>query len=90
LEYSPNMPKTIVYGTVDGTQRSYVSKKPGPKPSGWTKRLFRLPPEYIAAMEAINDKCGGGLSVNEQVRRAVRAYLTVNLSNPIYIDRVNT
>lgn len=48
---------------------------PGPKPKGYRKILVRIPEVYVLLMEIENEKCGGMLSVNEQIRRAVRARL---------------
>lgn len=49
--------------------------RPGPKPQGYVKVLVNLPPEYLAAMQIKNEQCGGMLSVNQQIRDAVRGYL---------------
>ena len=55
--------------------RGEEMKHPGPHPKGYAKILVRLPVEYIAAMKAENEKCGGLYPVNEQIRQAVRGKL---------------
>lgn len=52
-----------------------MANKSGPKPKGYVILSVRLPAYYVAAMKAVNAECGGGLSVNEQIRRAVRSAL---------------
>ena len=32
-------------------------------------------PDQLATLKAINAECGGGLPVNEQIRRAIDVYL---------------
>lgn len=48
-----------------------MAKKSGPKPKGYVVLSVRLPAYYVAAMKAANEECGGKMSVNEQIRRAV-------------------
>lgn len=62
-------------------------KKPGPKPSGYVPVLVEMPVEYLALLRWRRDDCGGLLPVNEQIRRAVRAYL---LDGLVYINPVKS
>lgn len=56
---------------------------PGPQPMGLVSVHAEIPPEYLAAMKARNDRCGGLYPVNEQIRRAIRAHL---LDGLVYIS----
>jgi hypothetical protein len=61
---------------VDANGNKYVRTwKPGPKPKGYVKVLVNLPAEYVAAMKAKNDECGGLNPMSEQIRMAVRGAL---------------
>ena len=76
------MPKRITYQTVTGETRYYYVRT-GPKGSGHVRVQVRIPPAYVAAMEAKRDRTG--LSVNEQIRRAIRMSLTEGLLyKPVY------
>jgi hypothetical protein len=81
------MPRITTYCTVSGNTVRRLCAKPGPKPNGNRPLLVDLPPAYIAVMKAKNEECGGLLSVNEQIRRAVRAYL---LDGLVYINPLKT
>ena len=48
---------------------------PGPKAKGYVKVLVNIPPEYLELMRIKNEECGGLLSVNEQIRSAIRGAL---------------
>lgn len=50
-------------------------KKSGPQPKGYVKVLVNIPVAYLAAMKAQNAECGGGYSVSEQIRMAIRGQL---------------
>ena len=76
-----------IYKTINGQLYKIKRQKPGPKPNGYKAVLVDLPVEHIAALKARKAECGGYLSVNEQIRMAVRAYL---LDGLVYINRLNT
>ena len=67
--------KYTIYTDVDGNLHRRKHAKPGPKARGYIRVLVDMPPEYVEQMRWINEDCGGRLAVNEQIRRAVRAYL---------------
>ena len=61
--------------TVTGEKIKRLHKKKGRKPRGYVKVLVNLPAAHVEAMKWQNEKCGGNLSVNEQIRTAVRGML---------------
>jgi hypothetical protein len=77
--------RITIHKTIDGTTHRHICAKPGPKFSGNKPVLVDLPLTYIAVMKARNAECGGCLSVNEQIRRAIRAYILDGLvyTNPL-------
>jgi len=83
------MSKKVVYQTITGKKRYYFVST-GPKSKGYIRRLFRISPEYLAALQAISQSTGGIISVNELVRRAVRMYLTEGLLHPVYTGLVKS
>jgi hypothetical protein len=62
-----------------GQNRYTHDYNPGPQARGFVSVHAEIPPEYLAVMKATNIECGGCLSVNEQIRRAIRAYITGGL-----------
>jgi len=70
--------RTRTYRDVDGKLHKYQHRT-GPRGSGHVKVLVRIPPEYMAVMELTRDETNGMMSVNEQIRRAVRMYITGGL-----------
>lgn len=58
----------------------------GPKPFGFVSIHAEIPPEHLVVMKARNVECGGCLSVNEQIRRAILAYI---LDGLVYINPLN-
>ena len=76
--------RIVRYPTITGGEYGHIIKT-GPKSLGYVKRLFRIPPEYLAALEMQSAETGGVISVNELVRRAIRMYLTEGLLyKPVY------
>ncbi len=65
----------------------YHEWTPGPRPCGLVGVHAEIPPEHLAVMKVRNAECGGMLPVNEQIRRAIRAYLVDGL---VYTSQVNT
>lgn len=74
------MDKIVTTATGEKFRKSWT---PGPKPKGYRKILVRIPEAHAVLMEIENEKCGGMLSVNEQIRRAIRARL---LGGLVYIS----
>lgn len=62
-----------------------MRKKPGPRPRGYIKLLVNIPVAHVEMMKWKNEQRGGTLSVNEQIRRAVRNALC----GQVYINLVN-
>ncbi len=58
---------------------------PGPKPQGFVKVLVNIPAEHLAVMQYRREQCGGALSVNQQIRDAVRGYLCGLVYASLYI-----
>ena len=56
--------------------------KPGPKPKGFVPVLVNIP---LAVMQYRREQCGGALSVNQQIRDAVRGYLCGLVYASLYI-----
>ena len=61
--------------TVTGEKFRRIHKKKGRPSRGYVKVLVNLPAAHVEAMRWQNEKCGGNLSVNEQIRTAVRGML---------------
>jgi len=64
-----------IYKTVTGETKRRNHRRKGRKPLGMTKLLIRLPTAHVEAMRWENERCGGRMSVNSQVRAAVRGML---------------
>ena len=77
------MTRKTYHRRVDGS-RYYHEWRPGPKPRGLIGVHAEMPLEYLAALRARNAECGGMLPVNEQIRRAVRMYLTDGLITGVH------
>ena len=45
---------------------------PGPKPQGFVRVLVDIPATHLAVMQARRAECGTWLSVNQQIRDAIR------------------
>ena len=76
------MPKKIIYDRVDGSQYSRTVKT-GPAASGFVHLHAFVQPEHLAIMQARQVETG--ISVNEQIRRAIRMYNTDGLLyKPMY------
>jgi len=56
-------------------QRYRHEYRPGPSPMGYIGIHAEIRPDQLATLKAINAECGGGLPVNEQIRRAIDVYL---------------
>lgn len=59
--------------------------KPGPTPKDYVSVHAEIPLAYLIAMKNRNAECGGLYPVNEQIRRAIYAYLLDGLvyTNPL-------
>jgi len=74
--------------TITGDKFGHIVKS-GPTSRGYVKRLFNIPPEHLAVLQAQSAITGGTISVNELVRRAIRMYITCGfLYKPIYMGLV--
>ena len=60
--------------------------KPGPKPRGYVSVLVDIPIEHLAVMRYRRDECGGLLSVNQQIRDAIRGHLCGLVYTSLYIQ----
>ena len=59
--------------------------KPGPKPRGFVRVLVDIPAEHLAVMQYRREECGGLLSVNQQIRDAIRGHLCGLVYMSLYI-----
>ena len=73
-----------IVADVNGKQ-SLRRWKPGPKPRGFVPVLVNIPAEHLAVMQYRREQCGGALSVNQQIRDAVRGYLCGLAYTSLYI-----
>ncbi len=73
-----------IVADVNGKQ-SLRRWKPGPKPKGFVPALANIPAEHLAVMQYRREQCGGALSVNQQIRDAVRGYLCGLVYASLYI-----
>ena len=60
--------------------------KPGPKPRGLVRVLVDIPAEHLAVMQYRRDECDGLLSVNQQIRDAIRGHLCGLVYIGLYIQ----
>ena len=59
--------------------------RPGPKPQGFVRVLVDIPAEHLAEMQYRRDQYGGKLSVNQQIRDAIRGHLCGLVYMSLYI-----